>query len=101
MIDHRILDRSNITAHMAKGVSATLQGSYEARTRRDAATRRGRHCPRVRPRCATWIPCAFLQLALMRADAAPTRADSPGIGQIQAEIQKKKKRCRMHRLTYF
>lgn len=26
MIDHRILDRSNITPHMAKGVSATLQG---------------------------------------------------------------------------
>ena len=53
-----------------------------------ADARMSSHIP---PRCATWIPRAFRRLAPTRADAAPIRVDSQGIGPIQAEIQKKKK----------
>ena len=85
---------------------------------------RGRRYPRVRPRQATWIPRGFLRRAPTRADSASTRADSgrlgpesAGIGRnrrksagidryrpkqpkqpIPAEIPKKKKKLRTHRL---
>ena len=52
----------------------------------DAATRRGRRCPRVRPRPATWIPRGFLRLAPTRADSASTRADASRFGPTRAWI---------------
>ena len=55
-------------------------------TRRDTATRWGRHCPRVLPHRATWIPRVFSWLAPTRADAAPTQADSCKIWLTRAWI---------------
>ena len=55
-------------------------------TRPDAATRRGRRCPRIRPRRATWIPRGFLRRAPTRADSASTRADASRFGPTRAWI---------------
>ena len=77
-------------------------------TRRDAATREGRRCPRVRPRPAASCHKAFIFLkpthadshrrgsgsgrfARNRADLGLYRLESPK-RPIQAEIQKKKKK---------
>ena len=50
-------------------------------TRRDAATRRGHRCPRVRPRRATWIPRGFHRRAPTRADSGQLGPESAGIGR--------------------
>ena len=59
------------------------------RTRRGGTQRRvgdaiARASDRVPPRRATWIPRDFRRLAPTQADAASTRADSPGIWPTQA-----------------
>ena len=68
--------------------------NYEARTRHQRCRTRvrcdemqrhfedaaARASDRVPPRRATWISRVFSRLAPTRADAAPTRANSRGIG---------------------
>ena len=81
----------------------------------DAATRRGRRCPSVLPRRATWIPHVFCQrgsnlgrFALNQADSGLNRLYRPEL-TVSAETadfgrnskKKKKKGCRTHCLTYF
>ena len=97
--------------HLLWSTDAAPEVPHPRPTRRDVATRRGRRCPCVQPRPATWIPRAFRRLAPTLADAASTRADSLGIGPTwawiglnrpyrlyrpkrpsQAEIKKKKKK---------
>ena len=70
-------------------------------TRRDGVTRRGRRCPCVPPRRATWIPRVFSWLAPTRLRLGPICTELGQLGPesgrlgpkrlIQAEIQKKKK----------
>ena len=60
------------------------RGAAPASDAAGCSDRRGRRCPRVRPRRATWIPRAFRLLAPTQADAAPTRTDSARIGPTQA-----------------
>ena len=61
-------------------------------TRRDAATRIGRRCPRVPPHPATSCHMDSTWFSSTRADTASTWTDSPEIRPIQAEIQKEKKK---------
>ena len=57
-------------------------------TWRDAATREGRRCLRVRPHHATWLFCFFSRLVPTRIRRGSIRAESAET----AEIQKKKKK---------
>ena len=68
----------SLNGHLGS-TNAAPEAPHQHPTRRGAATRRGRRCPRVPPRRATWIPHDFHRLAPTQADATSTQADSLGI----------------------
>ena len=51
------------------------RGTRGAAPASDAATRRGRCCPRVPPRRATWIPRVFSRFAPTRLRLVPIRVE--------------------------
>ena len=62
--------------------------------RRDAATRRGRRCLRIRPRRATWIPRDFRRLAPTRLRLELIHSESGRYGRngrFRPKFKKKKK----------
>ena len=75
-------------------------------TQRDEATSRGHRCPRVQPRCATWIPRGFRRLAPTQLRLGPIRPELGRLGPESAvsadsgrNSKKKKKKGRTYRLT--
>ena len=62
--------------------------SHPRPTRRDAATREGRRCPRIRPHPAASCHVAFSFFKPTWVDVAPTWADSRWIGPTRARISR-------------
>ena len=118
-----ILRSNPLNSKVSKNLGSTdaaPEVPHPRRTRPDAATRRGRRCPRVRPRPAasghvdpTWVSSTRADASRfgfdarrrepIRAESGLNRPESAGIGRyrpkqpIPAEIQKKKKKPRTHR----